>query len=152
MSELILIEDILNALISLEEKGSKNYDILAKNAQSIETKNLFETLSIKELEHKEIYKTFKKDHVLSEEVNAEYAGYVDALLGNAFYKELDFEASYSFKEGLQYAMNLERDTIIFLNEIKSFANTAYAQEIEQLKNEEKNHLRILNDIKKQYFE
>lgn len=151
MSELILIEDILNTLISLEEKGSRNYDILAKNAETIETKNLFETLSIKEQEHKEIYKTFKKDHVLTEEVDEEYSGYVDALLQNAFYEELDFEAKYSFKEGLQYAMNLERDTIIFLNEIKTFANKAYAQEIEQLKNEEKNHLKILNDIKKQYF-
>jgi len=151
MSELILIEDILNTLISLEEKGSKNYDILAKNAETIETKNLFETLSIKEQEHKEIYKTFKKDHVLTEEVDEEYSGYVDALLQNSFYREVDFDASYSFKEGLQYAMNLERDTIIFLNEIKTFANKAYAQEIEQLKNEEKYHLKILNDIKKQYF-
>lgn len=151
MSELILIEDILNALISLEEKGARNYDILAKNAESIETKNLFETLSIKEQEHKEIYKTFKKDHILTEEVNEEYSGYVDALLQNAFYEEIDFDLSYTFEEGLRYAMNLERDTIIFLNEIKAFANKAYAQEIEQLKNEEKHHLKILNDIKKQYF-
>lgn len=151
MSELILIEDILNALIALEEKGARNYEILARNAETIETRKLFETLSVKELEHKEIYKTFKKDHVLTEEVNEEYSAYVDALLENSFYKEVDLETTYSFKDGLQYAMNLERDTIIFLNEIKSFANKTYAQEIEQLKNEEKNHLRILNDIKKQYF-
>ncbi|MGB3367494.1 MAG: ferritin family protein [Acidaminobacteraceae bacterium] len=151
MSELILIEDILNALIALEEKSSKNYDILARNAESIESKTLFETLSIKEQEHKEIYEMFKKDHVLTEEVDEEYSGYVDALLHNSFYEELDFDFKYSFEEGIRYAMNLERDTIIFLNEIKSFANIVYAQEIEQLKNEEKKHLRILNDIKKQYL-
>lgn len=151
MSELILIEDILNTLISLEEKSAANYDILAKNSKTIETKELFETLSIKEKEHKEIYMIFKKDHILNEEVDDEYIGYVDALLQNSFYEELDFDSVYTFEEGIKYAMNLEKDTIIFLNEIKNFASKSYGEEIEQLKNEEKNHLRILNDIKKQYL-
>lgn len=151
MSELILIEDILNALITLEEKGSRNYDILAKNADTIETKDLFETLSQKEKEHKIIYESFKKDHILSEEVDEEYIAYIDALLKNSFYEDVDFDTMYSFKDGIKYAMNLERDTIIFLSEIKSFVNKSYIDEIELLKNEERNHLKILSDIKKQYF-
>ncbi len=53
MSEKFILEDLLNALIELEETGNKLYTELSERVENTKVSDLFSLLARQELKHKE---------------------------------------------------------------------------------------------------
>jgi rubrerythrin len=146
MREVFILEDILNALIALETHGNALYLDLAERAGDLETRNLFTSLAKQELRHKEIYTEFKDRLTLKTEIEEEYLDYLNELIrSNIHLERMDVKAC-GFDEALDIGIQLEKDTILFLSELKGILSENTAQ-IEALVLEEKNHLKLLLPLK-----
>lgn len=149
MGEQFLLEDIFNVMIELETLGHKIYSKMSQLTPDYKLKELFENLSHAELAHKEIYTCFKKEIIVfnREHVNDEYKNYIKSMLNqtidflNQNEKIEDFEAGYSV------AVRLEEDTLLFLMEIRKIVNAQFHQAIDEIIEEERMHLKSLNEYK-----
>lgn len=146
MREVFVLEDILNALIELEVYGDKLYTNLADNAKDLETKNLFTELADQEMKHKAIYEKFKDELVFKSDINEDYQAYLISLVkSNVNISDLKIKA-YTYDQALNIGIQLEKDTIIFLNELNGIIEPAQSA-IKDLIDEEKKHLMILLQLK-----
>lgn len=149
MQEIFLLEDVLNVLIELENLGSVHYHKMAEMTEDSELKGLFARLSVQELAHKEIYEDYKKQKINFEEQTllSDYKDYMDALLKNAI-TFLNTHMNFKdFKDGFEIAVKLEKETLLFLSEIKVILGKAHHEAIDKLMNEERKHLRFLLNYK-----
>lgn len=145
MQEIFLLEDLLNVLIELEILGNVHYSKMAQETVHVELKKLFERLSKEENVHKEIYLDFRerKINFVSNEVTSEYKEYMDALLKNTL-SLLKVEYSFEgFEAGFALAIKLEKETILFLTEMKQIISQAYHEDINQIMDQERQHLKYL---------
>lgn len=149
VTENFLLEDLLNVLIQLEETGQKHYLRMANMATTPKVKDLFELLSKQEGKHKVIYEGYKTafTNQTLNDVTDEYKAYVKVTLENTI-KFLEAHKSIDhIEEGLKTAINLEKDTLLFLNEMKKILGRKKEEEIERLMDEERGHLAFLYNYK-----
>lgn len=147
MREVFILEDILNGLIALETHGNALYLNLAERAKDLETRNLFGELAAQELRHKEIYTGFKDKLTLKTEIEDDYRDYLNELIrSNIHLERMDVNA-YGYGEALEIGIQLEKDTILFLSELKTILSEKKT-EIETLVQEEKKHLQHLLKLKR----
>lgn len=149
MSELFSLEDIFNVMIELEALGNIHYSNMKDMTDNAKLKVLFEQLAKAELAHKELYKKFKKEIInfKHEKVDEEYKEYIAVLLRQTV-QFLDESRSVSdFEKGFNISIQLEKDTILFLNEIRSVVESTYYGAIDQVIEQEKSHLKSLYEYK-----
>lgn len=147
MRETFVTEDLLNTLITLEIRGNENYTRLAAKARDEKSREMFTILAAQELKHKAIYEGFKSSLPDAETADADYLAYVRLLLE----KQVPIIGSpvipEDFEEGFQLAVNLEKETIFFLHEVKGLLLPAQGVEVDPLISEERKHLQYLLDFK-----
>ncbi len=118
MSEKFILEDLLNALIELEETGNKLYTELSERVENTKVSDLFSLLARQELKHKEIYQGYKLSLIAKEQVDEEYLSYIKVMLQ----KNIKFLNKVATPEDLEasvcQSVQLEKDTILFLLEMK----------------------------------
>lgn len=149
MSELFSLEDIFNVMIELEALGNIHYSNMKDMTDNAKLKVLFEQLAKAELAHKELYKKFKKEIISfkHEKVDEEYKEYIAVLLRQTV-QFLDESRSVSdFEKGFNISIQLEKDTILFLNEIRSVLESTYYGAIDKVIEQEKSHLKSLYEYK-----
>lgn len=148
VTEKFLLEDLLNVLIELEDTGQKHYHRMANMAADPKLKDLFELLSKQEGTHKVIYEGYKTAFVNRKlnDVTEEYKSYVQVTLKNTIKFLNGHENIDNIDEGLKTAISLEKDTLLFLNEMKKMLGTK-EDEIERLMDEERGHLAFLYNYK-----
>lgn len=150
MSTVINSNKILNALIELEQNGYKFYQESAEAMEDGAVKNLFLKLAKDEEAHEATYKgLLDKLPDVEEFVIDEEDTFLDLLLElNAVVTDEEklekTKKVLSKREALLIAEKLERDTILFLNELididKELArNNAYRIALK----EEKRHLKLI---------
>lgn len=147
MREIFVLEDILNALIALEKHGNVLYLSMADQAKDLETKNLFTELAEQELQHKKIYQDFKEKFRLNTEIEEDYLDYLNELIRSNMHLERTEILAYSYKQALDIGVQLEKDTLLFLNELKAIL-AEKAGAIAELVQEEKRHLQRLLKLRK----
>lgn len=149
MSEMFTLEDIFNVMIELETLGSSHYSQMKELTPSAKLKVLFGQLAEAELAHKELYNRFKEEMVLfgHESVDEEYKGYMDALLKQTVRFLDESREAATFEEGFDIAVQLEKDTILLLNELRSLTGPEHHEAIDQVISQEKGHLKALYDYK-----
>lgn len=147
MQETFALEDIFNVMIELESLGNVHYSKMKELTSDYKLKELFDTLAKQENKHKVIYSQFKEKAVSFNHniVNEDYKEYMDALLQNtiAFVK-----GSYDvadFEQGYNIAIGFEKDTILFLSELRAIIDPEFYDEINVILGEERNHLKFLYD-------
>jgi len=145
MQEIFLLEDLLEVLIELETLGNQHYTKMANLTQNQELKILFKKLANEEGRHKEIYRRYLTDKInlVSTIPTDEYKAYMDSLLKSSISllkSAGDFEA---FEQGYALAILLEKETILFLNEMKQIIAEEYYKDIDNLLSQERQHLRYL---------
>ena len=75
--------------------------------------------------------------------DSEYQAYMNALLkGTVRFLDNSREIK-DFKHGFEIAVNLEKDTILFLSELKQVIDDYYLDAIDNILNQERNHLKSL---------
>ncbi|KNY28982.1 ferritin family protein [Pseudobacteroides cellulosolvens] len=145
MKEVFSLEDIFNVMIELESMGSVHYSNMKNMTYNSNLIVLFDKLSKQELAHKELYTRFKTETITfsAQKVDDEYKAYMDCLLTQTIgFLNGDREVT-DFEKGFAIAVQLEKDTIMFLNELKEIIGSSHAEEIDRIILQEKAHLRAL---------
>lgn len=142
MQELFSLEDIFNVMIELESLGYEHYIKMETMTKDLKLKALFANLANQEKAHKALYTKYKSESITfdNNKVNDEYTQYMDALLGSTVAFLSRSGEIKDFDHGFDIAVTLEKDTIMFLNEIKSLIGESYSESIDQIIDQEKNHL------------
>lgn len=143
MRETFVTEDLLNTLITLEIRGNENYSRLAAQAHDDKSRELFTLLAAQELKHKVIYEGFKRNLPDTEAADADYLAYVRVLLEKQVPIIGKQTSAADLDEGIQLAIELEKETIYFLHEVKGLLGRDQADQVEPLIAEERKHLQYL---------
>lgn len=146
MQESFSLEDVINVMIELEVCGNEHYLFLAGQTTDESMRKLFLSLANAEKNHKIKYEHFKKDILFFEHetVSYEYQNYIISLLKRTIQFLTASIKQNSIEEGVQVAIQLEKDTILFLVELKSMVGQKFSTEMEQIILEEQEHLKLLN--------
>jgi rubrerythrin len=137
------ITDLLGIALKIEGSGYAYYSKLSQ-ITSGKTKELFGELANDEREHaktfEEILKNYKDKNLTP--LNEEEVGYATTYAQEIIFLKLkDDKIPSFFKEALKKAIEVEKDSIIFYNEIKSLVPNLDA--LSKIIEEEQKHLRKL---------
>lgn len=145
MQELFSLEDVFDVMIELETLGNKHYLEMEKRTNDYHLKELFSGLAKQEMTHKELYSKYKNRHISFEtnQLTLEYKEYMDELLKGTIHFLKGNQEINDFKHGFEIAIQLEKDTILFLGEIKGIIDPTYYAAIDEVLSQERNHLKTL---------
>lgn len=149
MSEIFSLEDIFNVMIGLESLGNVHYTNMQSMTDNAKLKVLFEQLAKAELAHKSLYEQFKSQMIAfnHEKVDSEYKEYMEALLNQTIRFLNESREIADFEKGFDISVQLEKDTILFLNELRGIVDTSYYDAIDQVIVQEQSHLTSLYKYK-----
>ncbi len=150
MQELFIIEDLFNVLVELETLAGKHYTEMATLTNDKKLIDLFKRLAENELLHKELFLDYKSKAITFEtnKTSPEYTEYMDALLKNSIVFVQRKEKCANFEEGFNLAVQLEKDTIYFLTEMKTIISKEFHSNIDNIIDQEREHIRYLFEYKK----
>ena len=145
MQEIFSVEDVINVMIELETRGNEHYLSLSKQTQIETLKKLFMNLANAEQKHKLRYENLKKEIVIfeHEDLSDDYEAYILSLLKQTIRFLNETRTQMNVDEGFRIAIQLEKDTILFLMELKSMIGQQFDADMEQIISEERGHLKLL---------
>jgi len=157
MNGLIKTREVIEAAVSIEENGFAFYKSVEKIIEDKNVKDVFSFLAGEENRHiaafKNIYEGIddQEDTIIDDE---DSSNYIKALAEkNVFTKknaapELIKNIKTPF-DAINLALNFERDSILFFNEIKSFVSEKNQELIAKLIKEEHDHIVKLHKLENQ---
>ena len=149
--------EIVGFAVRIEENGEFFYKALAGLAETADVRAVFEFLASEERKH---MMTFKKllDSVGEykppvESYPGEYELYAKALVDEHIFTkekagELMAKRASGEMEGIEIGIGLEKDSIIFYEEMRNYVPKSEHRVIHKVIDEEKDHLRKLVDMKR----
>ena len=145
MRESFSLEDIFNVMIELETLGNRHYINMQLLTSDLKLKELFGILAEQEMAHKALYTKYKKANIAFNATGAdeEYQSYIDALLAGTVRFLKESREIKDFDHGFTIAVNLEKDTILFLTELRRIIDPAYFEAIDGITEQERSHLKYL---------
>lgn len=150
MREVYVFEDLVNTLIELEKKGFDFYENYKNRTEDGDLKSLFGELATAEKKHEAFYKSLK-ERLMNTQVDIvgdEYKEYIDAMIKNSFFIAKSEINVGSIKEAIDVAERLEKDTIIFMNELSGLIDDKIG--FKMILEEEKKHLYRIYQYKKDH--
>ena len=143
--------------IQTEQDGYIFYTAAAETARSGEVKELLQWLAQAEQEHE---RTFREMLDLTgkegprEEYPGQKAAYVQALLESRVLPDAEtgkaaLSAMTEDLQALDFALGFEKDTILFMYEMRDMVPESQRTTVDRLIAEEKSHVRRLTDLKSQ---
>lgn len=138
---------LFQTIILHEAEVAKLYGKLAENMEEKKAKALFEKLAGDELRHEKIYKGLLEKLPNGGEVTLsdDEAEYVELLIKTHIFQNEDVKARYSKRDALVIAEKVERDAILFVEQVRSLFPGLIPEEFKVIMNEEKKHLNyVLN--------
>lgn len=146
MSEKFILEDLLNGLIELEDTGNKLYTSLSEKTLNEDVSKLFAGLADQEMKHKELYQSYKMSLVPREVVDEDYLSYIKVMLQKNIQFLNIIKAPNDYEKSICQAVQLEKDTILFLIEMKKIVESHHQTEIDEIISEERKHLQYLYEL------
>ena len=133
---------LFQTIILHEAEVAKLYKNLAENMEDKKAKALFEKLSEDELRHEKIYKGLLEQLPNGGEVELadDEAEYVELLIKTHIFQNEDVKARYSKRDALVIAEKVERDAILFVEQVRSLFPDLIPEEFKTIMREEKKHL------------
>lgn len=140
-------KDLLAIAIKVEGAGYSYYMKLAEKASG-DLKTFFQDLASQEREHakrfEEIMKKYENDSNFATWQNEEVSGYAESYAKAFIFPEIEKEEMPETLLGaIRKAMEVEKDSIIYYNEIKLIVPDP--KPVEEIIKEEKEHLRKLSE-------
>jgi len=145
MKDMVSLEDIFNMMIDLEVMGNKLYMEMQLLTTDDELAQLFGKLAQQEEAHKNLYETYKRANIAPnvKAVNRDNHKYLSAMLSGTHHFLKENNEVKDFDQGFRIAVNLEKDTLLFLTELRQIMDPAYEEILESIMNEERGHLKFL---------
>jgi len=149
------IRELIKMAVKDEETGIAFYEALAENTQQSDVKHGVSAIAEEEKQHRDRFQRMLDDTgdwKPVEEYAGQYEDYVSALLENRAFPEPEKAAEQarsvsSDSEAIDIAIGLEKDTLLFQQEMKSFVGGEYSDFVDEIIDEERKHLRDLTSLK-----
>jgi len=155
MAEFFKAADVVGAAVEIEKRGRAVYRRLARAAENPHVKALFESLAVEEARHEELYRAMLKRVGAAElpasSTGEEYAQYLAALLNShmlfspGMVDDLYGRAG-DMQAAVHGAMRLEKDTMVFFQEMAALVPASEQAHIAECIEEERRHLRQLSAL------
>lgn len=140
-------KDLLESLVRLEQNGESFYRNMAKKfSDDKESADFFTFLADQETHHEALYKKLSEqiddNQAIDKEFDDEYKAYIQNLIDQIF--NLD-----SSKVGddtidiYRFAIGLEKDTILFIKEVKSIVPDFEPELLDKVEAEERGHIKLI---------
>lgn len=148
--------ELLNIAVKDEETGIAFYRTLAENTKNTELKERLLAISRQEEMHANRFKEMLSDvgeYKPQERYPGEYTDYLNSLLEMRAFPGPE-EAMAKAKtitsdaEGLEISLKLEKDTLLFLSELRKFVPETHWEYVDAVIEEEREHLKELGDLQK----
>jgi len=157
MSGLIKTREVIEAAVSIEENGFAFYKSVEGAIDDKDVKDVFSFLAGEENRHivafKKIYEGIddQEDTIIDDE---DSSNYIKALAEKNVFTKKDAanDLVKNIKtpfDAINLALNFERDSILFFNEIKSFVSQDNRDLINKLIKEEHDHIVKLHKLENQ---
>jgi len=148
-------EEIIEIAVRVETNGEQFYTESARKAEG-ELKRLFNFLAEQEDMHRlrfESLRKYARDFVLPSDW-VEIEPYLNTIVESTFFmgNENSIVRATQAKdprEMLEFALQFEKETLLFFNEIRGLANEASRSVVAQIIEEEKKHIVMISDLIKQ---
>ncbi len=148
-------KEIIEMAIQSEQNGYAFYEKAADQARTEHTKRLFEWLADQERHHEETFRsmlTDEKEHRPPEGYEGQKETFVQALLETHVLPDAQTGVAAlanmsSDLEAIQFALGFEKDTIIFMYEMRNTVPENQGTAVDALIAEEKSHVVRLNEIR-----
>lgn len=143
------VREIIEFAVEIEKNGERFYRYAAGKFSDEKLKSLFLVLADEEVEHIKTFEGFLKkveNYLPPEALNEEYFQYLKAFAdGEIFNKKLP-EIKKPL-DAIQFALNTERDSILYYLEAKNFVLSDEKKIIDDIIEEERKHFVKLSQIK-----
>jgi rubrerythrin len=157
MGEIFSASEIVRMGIEIEKNGRDFYNSLMRKARDIKVQEVFNFLAKEEENHIRVFQKILEKSEKGEETGIiadDYYAYMRSLADNyVFTKEnTGGKAAASIKsekEGVEKAINFERESIIFYDGIKKTVPEADKAVVDSLIEQENRHLEQLIELKEQ---
>ena len=137
--------------IQIEKNGESFYRESAKKIAHEKTKTLFIELANQEVEHKKIFESFLKkveNYNPPEAFNEDYFMYLRAYADTKIFNK-EFSGINKPVEALQFAINMEKDSILYYTESKNFVWDDDKKILDNIIAEERKHFIRLSQLLKE---
>lgn len=145
MAEKFNGKKLLEAIVMTEEKVGTLYRKLASEVEDEKAKRLFENLAKDEDRHKKIYSALlerlPEEHEV--ELSEEEEEFTQILIDTNIVTNKNIEKRYSKYDALVLAEKVERDGIMFINQLQAIYPSLVEKEIKVILSEEKKHLKLV---------
>lgn len=158
MSQNIFAPDeVVKLAIEIEKNGKEFYESMIGKVKEDKIKNLLDFLAKEEEKHRQIFEGILQNLGETEIVETypgEYQAYMKALSGECVFTQnlLRERIDKGFEtpgELLDFALRIEKDSIILYTEMKE--NVLRKQSaLDEVINEERKHFILISEIKEQY--
>ena len=147
MQETITIQDVFSILIELERSGAKHYEAMAAISEEGPVRTLFQKLKEQEVIHEGIYRHHltEIESIMFQETDQDYTNYLKGLIVQTFKMLSTLHETPNDQVGAFKALDLEKETLFFLSELKLMLPASHTHWIEVIQGEERKHVTwILN--------
>jgi len=154
MTKIFDISEVYQLAIKIEENGMKFYSGFAKKTKNKKLKDLFSALAYAEVEHKKIFEKmlseiekYEPQEAYPEEYFSYLKAYADGLIFDFDQLKKQQNKLKTTVKILDFAIQREKDSILYYQEIKNLVSETQHKELEKIINEERKHLLDLTHIK-----
>ena len=155
MANIFSASEIVEIASQIEKNGKDFYDALVDSTKDVKTREVFKFLAGEEEKHIDAFKKILDSvnkYEPAESYPKEYFAYMNALASEHVFTEKDrgkevAKAIKSYKEAIDKAIGFEEDSIILYVGIKKVVPEHEHKIIEQLIDQEQDHMRQLYEVK-----
>lgn len=155
MGNIFAGSEIVEIGIQIEKNGRDFYNALAKKSKNSKAQDIFKFLAGEEEKHIAIFQKILdsvQKYEPAESYPGEYFAYMDALASEYVFTQKDkgkdiAQKTKSDKEAVDKGIGFEKDSIVFYEGMKRVVPEYDLKIIEQLIEQEKNHLKQLIELK-----
>ncbi|HNQ01623.1 MAG TPA: ferritin family protein [Syntrophales bacterium] len=146
--------DIFQFAIRMEENGEKFYNYAASLTKDAKVHGIFTRLASEEVKHRKLFADMfsKIDTIMPKEsYPGEYMAYLQASIDGKVFSMSAAKELADVKDviaALDYAIGRELDSVLYYSEMKKYVTDSAQGLLEQVIDEERKHVVILSEIKK----
>lgn len=141
------LTDLLNNMIELEITGAAFYESQARKHSHPLLVPLFQRLAEQEQQHRIVYERLRDELAGETAVDEEYRDYLREIIDEKFNFSPEQAARCATPaELLQLGMQLEKDSIRFVETFGKLTGARHRDTVEQIRKQEQNHLQWLLDL------
>lgn len=140
-------KQILSTFVKMEEEVTKYYAGLAENAPDEKSKALFSRMSLEEDKHNRMYSALLEKHggEMTREFTEEEVEYAKSLIDENITAKHEFDKEMKYADSLLLAEKMEKDGILFVNQMMEMYPDIAQKEMKIILNEEKKHLMMVRE-------